>query len=67
MTVGYTLPKRWTEKLDIESVRIYATLDNIAMFSHMDGMDPQYNFTGSVAYSYTPGTRDRFRTGPEFF
>lgn len=54
VTVGYTLPKRWTQKLDIESVRIYATLDNIAMFSHMDGMDPQYNFTGSVAYSYTP-------------
>ena len=23
-------------------------------FNHMDGMDPQYNFTGSVAYSYTP-------------
>lgn len=54
ITVGYTLPKRWTKKLDIESLRIYATLDNIAMFTHMDGMDPQYNFTGSVAYSYTP-------------
>jgi len=36
------------------AARIYATLDNIAMFNHMDGMDPQYNFTGSVAYSYTP-------------
>lgn len=54
ITVGYTLPKRWTKKLDIESLRIYATLDNIAMFTHKDGMDPQYNFTGSVAYSYTP-------------
>ena len=54
ITVGYTLPKRWLKKIDIESLRIYATLDNIAMFNHMDGMDPQYNFTGSVAYSYTP-------------
>ena len=54
ITIGYTLPKRWLKKIDIESLRIYATLDNIAMFNHMDGMDPQYNFTGSVSYSYTP-------------
>ena len=54
ITIGYTLPKRWLSKIDIESLRIYATLDNIAMFSHMNGMDPQYNFTGAVAYSYTP-------------
>ena len=54
ITIGYTLPKRWLSKLDIESLRIYATFDNIAMFNHMDGMDPQYNFTGSVAYSYAP-------------
>ena len=54
VTIGYTLPKRWLKKIDIESLRIYATLDNIAMFNHMDGMDPQYNFTGSVSYSYTP-------------
>lgn len=54
ITIGYTLPKRWLGKLDIESLRIYATFDNIAMFNHMDGMDPQYNFTGSVAYSYAP-------------
>ena len=54
ITIGYTLPKRWLKKIDIESLRIYATLDNIAMFNHMDGMDPQYNFTGNVAYSYAP-------------
>ena len=54
ITIGYTLPKRWLSKLDIESLRIYASFDNIAMFNHMDGMDPQYNFTGSVAYSYAP-------------
>ena len=47
-------PSAGSRRLDIESLRIYATLDNIAMFNHMDGMDPQYNFTGTVAYSYTP-------------
>lgn len=54
ITIGYTLPRRWLKKLDIESVRVYASFDNIAMFNHMDGMDPQYNFTGSVSYSYAP-------------
>lgn len=54
ITIGYTLPKSWLRKLDIESLRVYASFDNIAMFNHMNGMDPQYNFTGSVAYSYAP-------------
>lgn len=54
ITIGYTLPKRWLKKIDIESLRIYAALDNIAMFNHLDGMDPQYNFTGGVSYTYTP-------------
>lgn len=54
ITIGYTLPKKWLSKLDVESLRIYASFDNIAMFNHMDGMDPQYNFTGSVDYSYAP-------------
>ncbi len=54
ISVGYTLPKHWLKKIDIESLRIFASFDNIALFSHMDGMDPQYNFTGGVAYSYAP-------------
>lgn len=54
ITIGYTFPKRWLRKIDIGSLRVYATLDNIVMFNHMDGMDPQYNFTGTVDYSYAP-------------
>lgn len=41
-------------KVKIGSLRIFLTADNIAMFNHLDGMDPQYNFTGSVSYSYAP-------------
>jgi tonB-linked outer membrane protein, susC/ragA family len=54
ITIGYTLPKRWLRKLDVESLRIYASFDNIAMFNHMNGMDPQQSFTGNVAYTYAP-------------
>ena len=54
ITLGYTFPKNWISKIKINSLRIFLTADNIAMFNHLDGMDPQYNFTGSVSYSYAP-------------
>ena len=52
--LGYTLPTRWTEKINISSIRIYAVGDNLALFSHMDGMDPQYSFSGGQGYTYLP-------------
>jgi len=54
ITVGYTLPRKWTDKINLQAVRIYANLDNIAMFNHLDGLDPQYNFSGGVDYTYAP-------------
>ena len=54
VTLGYTFPKKWTEKAQISSLRLFLTLDNILMLSHLDGMDPQYNFTGGTSYSYAP-------------
>ena len=54
ITLGYTFPKNWLSKMEISALRLFLTADNIAMFNHLDGMDPQYNFTGSVSYSYTP-------------
>ena len=35
-------------------VRIFGSVDNLALFSHLDGMDPQYNFKGETDYSYAP-------------
>lgn len=54
ITLGYTFPQKWMSKVRVQSLRVFFTVDNIAMFNHMDGMDPQYNFTGSVSYTYTP-------------
>ena len=51
---GYTLPTKWTEKANISSIRIYAVGDNLALFSHLDGMDPQYSFSGGQGYTYLP-------------
>ena len=52
--LGYTLPTKWTEKANISSIRIYAVGDNLALFSHLDGMDPQYSFSGGQGYTYLP-------------
>ena len=42
------------QSIGVESLRAYVTLDNVALFSHLDGMNPQENFGGSTDYSYTP-------------
>ena len=54
ITFGYTLPQRYARKASFESVRVFVTGDNLKLFSHLDGMDPQYNFTGGVDYVYSP-------------
>jgi hypothetical protein len=54
VTLGYTLPNKLLKKIDFNTLRLFCTLDNFALFSHLDGMDPQYNFSGGTAYTYTP-------------
>lgn len=54
ITVGYTLPTSISSKARIKSFRLFFTADNIALFSHLDGMDPQASFMGTVSYSYSP-------------
>ena len=54
ITLGYTLPKAWMQKAKLGSVRVFASVDNLALFTHLQGMDPQYNFSGSTSYVYTP-------------
>ena len=54
ITLGYTLPKAWMTKAGLSNVRVFASVDNLALFTHLDGMDPQYNFSGGTDYSYVP-------------
>ena len=54
ITVGYSLPQRWMQKININSVRVTLTGDNLHLFSARKGLDPQYNFSGSTGYSYSP-------------
>ena len=54
VTLGYTLPQKLVRKADISSIRIFGVLDNFMLFSHMNGMDPQHNFTGGTDWVYSP-------------
>lgn len=54
ITLGYTIPTKVTSRVKMKSFRVFFTADNIALFSHLDGMDPQYNFAGTVSYTYSP-------------
>ncbi len=54
ITLGYKLPKAWLNKAGLNSVRVFGSVDNLALFTHLEGMDPQYNFSGQTDYSYAP-------------
>ena len=54
ITLGYTLPKLWTSKIGFKSARIAASVDNLWIFTHLKGMDPQYSLTGGTSYVYAP-------------
>lgn len=54
VTLGYTLPKSWMRKIGFESIRVTASADNLFMCTHLKGMNPQHNFSGSTDFTYTP-------------
>ncbi|MCR4593311.1 MAG: TonB-dependent receptor [Bacteroidaceae bacterium] len=54
ITLSYTLPKKWVNRAKLNNVRVYGSCDNVVLFSHLNGMDPQYNFVGDTDYTYSP-------------
>ncbi len=63
ITLGYNLPARLTEKLRISHLRIYATVNNVAVLTGYSGYDPEVNtrrdtpVTPGVDYSAFPRSR----------
>ncbi len=53
VTLGYTLPKKLTQKAGIGSFRIYATANNLATITGYSGYDPDVNARRSTPL--TPG------------
>jgi len=54
ITLGYTIPTNLIRRIGMQNLRVFASVDNLAIWSHLDGMDPQYNFSGGTDYNYVP-------------
>ena len=51
--IGYTLPKKWTQKLHITSVRIYANGSNLITWTDLpSGIDPETANMGANKEAY---------------
>lgn len=51
---GYTLPKSLTDKIDVESIRVYFSGENLFYIAARRGLDPRYTlqgYTNSELYS----------------
>lgn len=49
LTVGYTLPRILTEKINIQKVRVYFSGDNLLTFTPFKGLDPERDGDGRGA------------------
>lgn len=43
LTLGYTLPKKWMEKVKVQNLRVYATIGNLFCLNSYSGIDPDVN------------------------
>ena len=46
--IGYTFPQKWTKKIGVSRLRLYATCDNVWYWSFRKGLDPRQSFTGAT-------------------
>lgn len=44
VTLGYTLPTQWLEKLQFSRMRVYVSGENLFLLTARKGLDPRYNF-----------------------
>ncbi|MDE6779589.1 MAG: SusC/RagA family TonB-linked outer membrane protein [Alistipes sp.] len=55
ITLGYTLPQKWTSKIGLSKLRIYFAADNVALFSARQGFDPRQGVAASESGTiYSP-------------
>ena len=47
ITLGYTLPKSLTRKMQIDSVRVFFVADNVALLTARKGLDPRQGYVAA--------------------
>ncbi len=46
VTIGYTLPKKLSQKVNISALRAFVSADNVLIFSRQKGVDPTFSTIG---------------------
>jgi hypothetical protein len=54
LTLGYNIPASIMKKIDLSGCKIYASGENLYMFSKRKGMGVQQSFTGVTSNDYIP-------------
>lgn len=59
--LGYTIPQKWTERIQIDKARIYAGVNNVYTFTNYMGFDPAAStgapVGGGIDYGFYPAPR----------
>ena len=67
LTLGYTLPQSWLQKVQIEKLRFYIVGDNLFLLSARRGFDPRQNIMeGTTGYNYSAMRTVSFGINLEF-
>ncbi|MDE6536404.1 MAG: hypothetical protein K2K82_10420, partial [Muribaculaceae bacterium] len=54
ITLGYTIPAKYTRQIGIDNVRIYGAAENVALWSARRGLDPRQSFLSTNSSTYSP-------------
>ncbi len=67
VSISYTLPKAYTQKLGIDGLTAAIGVDNLFMLTHRRGYVPTHDFDGNVDFGYYPAmSRYTFSLGFKF-
>ncbi|MDR3134014.1 MAG: TonB-dependent receptor [Prevotellaceae bacterium] len=48
INVGYTFPSKWMKKINVNSLRLYVAVENVAYWSKRKGLDPRQSYNGET-------------------
>ncbi|RKE03786.1 SusC/RagA family TonB-linked outer membrane protein [Marinifilum flexuosum] len=67
ITLGYTVPERFLDKMFLNYARVFMTVDNVHSFSDYKSGDPEISLAGvSNGYSFNPATTYRMGINIKF-
>ena len=55
LTLGYTFPKKWMNKIKFDNIRVYCNIQNLYTFTKYSGYDPEVGASTQDATGYSYG------------